>query len=58
MRGVTVASPGAEYKVVDDISKPSPGNGQVLVKSIFSGVNPVYVFHLDPVSYRCDWARY
>lgn len=43
MRGVTVASAGAPYEVVDNLSKPSPGKGQVLVKSLFSGVNPVYV---------------
>ncbi|RDW68515.1 hypothetical protein BP5796_09172 [Coleophoma crateriformis] len=44
MRGVTVASPGAPYEVADDLPKPSPNENQVLVKSLFSGINPVETF--------------
>ncbi|RDW64759.1 hypothetical protein BP6252_10410 [Coleophoma cylindrospora] len=44
MRGVTVASPGAPYEVTDDLPKPSPNDGQVLVRSLFSGINPVETF--------------
>jgi hypothetical protein len=44
MKGVTVAGVGAPYVVVDDLEKPVPGPGQVLVKSFFSGLNPVETF--------------
>jgi NADPH:quinone reductase-like Zn-dependent oxidoreductase len=41
MRGVIVEQAGAPWKVVDDLEKPRPGPGQVLVKSIASAINPV-----------------
>ncbi|KAJ9612425.1 hypothetical protein H2200_004022 [Cladophialophora chaetospira] len=41
MKGVVFANQGAEPKVVDDLEKPSPGADQLLVKSIWTAINPV-----------------
>lgn len=41
MKGVVFTNPGAEAKVVDDLQKPSPGPGQLLVKSVWMAINPV-----------------
>jgi len=62
MKGVTVASPGAPYVVVEDLEKPAPGPNQVLVKSLFSGINPVETYmqstgvlvHAWPIVLGCD----
>jgi hypothetical protein len=42
MKGVIFESQGADPKVVDDLEKPSPGPDQLLVKPIWSAINPVY----------------
>jgi NADPH:quinone reductase-like Zn-dependent oxidoreductase len=44
MKGLTVAKIGAPYEVQNDIKKPVPGKGQILVKSIFTGINPVETY--------------
>ncbi len=44
MKGVTVAQPGAPYVVTSDLEKPTPGPKQILVKSLYAGLNPVYGF--------------
>ena len=41
MKGVIVESVGAPYKVVDNIEKPRPRAGQILVKSIVAAINPL-----------------
>ncbi|EPS35239.1 hypothetical protein H072_11550 [Dactylellina haptotyla CBS 200.50] len=41
MKGVKVDQIGGEYKVADDLVKPSPAPNQILVKPIFGAVNPV-----------------
>ena len=43
MKGVIVEGVGAPYKVVDNLEVPQPGEHQVLVKSIATAINPVYV---------------
>jgi NADPH:quinone reductase-like Zn-dependent oxidoreductase len=43
MKGVIFEKQGAEPKVVDDLEKPSPGPEQLLVKSIWTAINPVWV---------------
>jgi hypothetical protein len=42
MKGLTLAKPGAPYELVSDFEKPTPGPKQVLVKSLYAGINPVY----------------
>jgi NADPH:quinone reductase-like Zn-dependent oxidoreductase len=42
MKGLTLAKPGAPYELVSDIEQPTPGSKQVLVKSLYTGINPVY----------------
>jgi hypothetical protein len=41
MKGVIFENQGAEPKVADDLEKPSPGPDQLLVKSIWTAINPV-----------------
>ncbi len=43
MKGAIVTNAGAPYELTTEIEKPTPGPDQVLVKSIFSAINPVYV---------------
>ena len=42
MKGVVVENVGGPYKVVDDLEKPKPGANQILVKSLYAAINPVY----------------
>lgn len=44
MKGLTLAKPGAPYELVSDLEKPAPGPKQVLVKSLYAGINPVYAW--------------
>lgn len=48
MKGLTLAKPGAPYELVSDIDKPTPGPKQVLVKSLYTGINPVYGSQILP----------
>jgi len=48
MKGLTLAKPGAPYELVSDIDKPTPGPKQVLVKSLYTGINPVYGSQIPP----------
>jgi NADPH:quinone reductase-like Zn-dependent oxidoreductase len=43
MQGVLLDKVGGEYKIVKDLEIPKPGPGQILVKSLATGINPVYV---------------
>jgi NADPH:quinone reductase-like Zn-dependent oxidoreductase len=49
MKGVSVSGVGKTYDVVDNLTKPVPGPHQVLVKPIYSGLNPVYVSSALPL---------
>lgn len=42
MRAVVVDKPGAQAYIAHDLPVPEPGEGQVLVKSIYTAINPVY----------------
>jgi len=44
MKGVIVSEVGGSYEIVSNLDKPKPGPGQVLVKSIVTGINPVDPF--------------
>lgn len=41
MKGVVFPSVGAEPQVVEDLPMPVPGDSQVLVKSLWTAINPV-----------------
>jgi len=41
MKGVSVAKAGAPFEVVDGLEKPVPGEKQILVQSMVTGINPV-----------------
>ena len=41
MKGAITEAVGAPYKAVDNLEVPEPGEGQVLVKSIATAINPV-----------------
>jgi hypothetical protein len=43
MKGVIFESVGAPPKVVDDLPVPEPSPDQILVKSLYTAINPVYV---------------
>ncbi len=45
MKGVTFEKAGASAQVVDDLEVPEPSADQILVKSIYAAINPVYVRH-------------
>jgi hypothetical protein len=40
--GLIIEKPGAPFKVVDSLERPTPGRKQALVKSLFVAINPVY----------------
>ena len=46
MKGVIVEAVGSPYKVVEDLKTPDPTDGQILVKSIATAINPVYVWSI------------
>jgi hypothetical protein len=41
MKGVLIESQGAAWKVVDDLPVPEVGDDQILVRSIWTAINPV-----------------
>ena len=52
MKGITVEKVGAELKVAD-LPVPEPGEDQILVKSIFTAINPVYVNGIPTLRPSC-----
>lgn len=44
MKGLLLDKVGGEFRIVDDLDVPTPGPGQVLVKSLVTGINPVEGF--------------
>ena len=51
MKGVILEKVGGELKLVDNIEKPKPGPGQLLVKSIYMSLNPMCVDRASKYSY-------
>jgi len=43
MKGIICEKPGAPFQVVDNLEVPEPAAGQILVKSIYAAINPVYI---------------
>lgn len=43
MKGVIFETAGAVPKVVDNLPVPEPSTDQMLVKSLYTAMNPVYV---------------
>jgi NADPH:quinone reductase-like Zn-dependent oxidoreductase len=43
MKAVIVKEQGAAATVVDNLEVPEPSDDQVLVKSLYSAMNPVYI---------------
>jgi NADPH:quinone reductase-like Zn-dependent oxidoreductase len=41
MKGVIFSGVGAAPQVVDNLTKPEPADDQVLVKSLWTAINPV-----------------
>lgn len=41
MKAVITKEANAPFEVINDIEKPKPGPGQILVKSIATAINPV-----------------
>jgi NADPH:quinone reductase-like Zn-dependent oxidoreductase len=44
IRGVLLSKVGGAFEIVDNIDMPKPGKGQILVKSLVTGINPVEGF--------------
>jgi NADPH:quinone reductase-like Zn-dependent oxidoreductase len=42
MKGIGVEKAGATAVVLDNLETPEPADDQVLVKSIYTAINPVY----------------
>lgn len=55
MQAILLDAPGGTYRLVDDITKPVPGSGQILVKSLVTAINPVYAisFILSLFQFSC-----
>jgi NADPH:quinone reductase-like Zn-dependent oxidoreductase len=44
MKGILLDKVGGDFVLADTIEKPTPGRKQILVKSLVTAINPVYVF--------------
>ncbi len=55
MKGVVFEKAGAEPQVVDSLDKPQPSPDQILVKSVYVAINPVYasISHPSKVEAEC-----
>lgn len=43
MKAITLSEVGAAPKISDNIEIPEPGEGEILVKVLYTAINPVYV---------------
>lgn len=43
MKAVVVPTQGSPMEIRDDLNVPEPGDDQILVKSVYAAINPVYV---------------
>lgn len=41
MKGIVAEKQGAPWRIIDTLKVPEPSADQILVKSIFTAVNPV-----------------
>lgn len=41
MKGIAVSKAGDAPRVVDTLKKPQPADGQILVKSLYTSMNPM-----------------
>ncbi|KAF2183206.1 GroES-like protein [Zopfia rhizophila CBS 207.26] len=55
MKGFTVEQPGAPGELRSDLEMPEPSDSQVLVKSIYTAVNPVDTFMANWGTLVIDW---
>lgn len=39
--GITISAPNAPYLITNDVPVPSLGSKKALVKSLYTGINPV-----------------
>ncbi|PQE08280.1 gmc oxidoreductase protein [Rutstroemia sp. NJR-2017a BVV2] len=46
MKGVIITSPGSTWSLVNDLERPKPDKHQVLVRSLVTGINPMYVLYI------------
>ena len=56
MKGVLLDKVGGEFEIAKDLDIPRPGPGQILVKSLVTGINPVYAAFLFPFSWPLFFA--
>ncbi|KAH7371710.1 chaperonin 10-like protein [Pyrenochaeta sp. MPI-SDFR-AT-0127] len=42
MKAIVISQAGATPEIRDDVEVPEPGEGQILVKTLYTAVNPVY----------------
>lgn len=54
MKGVVIEKAGAEPEVTDSLEKPKPSSDQILVKSIYMAINPVYALASLPQEITTD----
>lgn len=52
MRAIRVDQPGGQPYVADDVSIPKPEEGQILVRAVFTAINPVYAPHFTPLLFQ------
>lgn len=53
MKGITVKQQGTAPEIADDLGLPEPSEHQILVKSIYTAINPVYLFP-TPINPYCS----
>jgi len=41
MKGVVVEKGGAPYQLTEDLEVPEPSSDQILVKSLYTAINPI-----------------
>lgn len=51
MKGILLDKVGGDFHLVDTLEKPSPGNKQILVKSLVTAINPVYGYPYPHLSH-------
>lgn len=50
MKAVRIDQLGAEPYVANDVPMPEPEQGQLLVRPVFTAINPVYARHAAPIA--------
>ena len=52
MRAIRVDQPGAQPYVANDVSIPEPEEGQILLRAVFTAINPVYAPYLTQLLFQ------